>query len=373
MSVKTMKLGELIDITSGFAFDSQSFSTSEGIPLIRIRDVGRSRTDTYYNGSFSQEYVVHKGDILITMDGEFRISEWLGPDALLNQRVCRIETSSKLVDRRYLLHLLPAELKQIEDVTPFVTVKHLSVKKIREIIIPIPLLAEQIHIAQVLDQADRLRQLDRKLLTNYDQLVQAVFMDMFGDISINTKGWPMKTLRGISLKFNDGPFGSNLKSEHYAESGVRIIRLQNIGIGKYVGNDKAFIPESHYKTISKYTCLPGDVVIATMGDPNVRACIVPSFIEKAVNKADCVLCRPNQEVALPEYICWLLNSPRFMILVQQHLHGQTRVRVSMGQLAHLQVPIPPIASNPKKQQQSSSSFNPKPYSTACCNKPFAAS
>jgi type I restriction enzyme S subunit len=91
------------------------------------------------------------------MDGEFNRARWRGGSALLNQRVCRIGSKSKALDDSYLFHFLPSALQAIERKTPFVTVKHLSIKQIRDIEIPLPPIAEQRRIAEVLDRAESLR------------------------------------------------------------------------------------------------------------------------------------------------------------------------------------------------------------------------
>jgi type I restriction enzyme S subunit len=165
---------------------------------------------------------------------------------------------------------------------------------------------------------------------------------MFGDPVSNPRGWEVGPLRGISKKFSDGPFGSNLKTEHYTKSGVRVIRLQNIGVGQLIDEDKAYISEAHFAKLSKHRCLPGDVIVGTLGDPNLRACILPSDIPVALNKADCVQIRVDPTKANAEFVCWLINFPETLHLATAMLHGQTRTRISMGQLAQLEVPLPPL-------------------------------
>ncbi len=76
--------------------------------------------------------------------------------------------------------------------------------------------------------------------------MQAVFVEMFGDPVANPKGWRRRTLRSVSQVFSEGPFGSDLKSEHYTPSGIRVIRLQNIGVGDLIDDDKAYISEAHF-------------------------------------------------------------------------------------------------------------------------------
>ena len=52
----------------------------------------------------------------------------------------------------------------------------------------------------------------------------------------------------------DGPFGSNLKTSHYTDSGPRVIRLQNIGDGVFV-DEKAHISQDHFNSLLKHHVL----------------------------------------------------------------------------------------------------------------------
>ena len=85
------KLTDICDIQYGYAFDSKCF-TEEPLypPLVRIRDVKRGYSETYYSGDYSEEYLITSGDLLIGMDGEFNIARWKSDRALLNQRVCKL-------------------------------------------------------------------------------------------------------------------------------------------------------------------------------------------------------------------------------------------------------------------------------------------
>ena len=129
-------LPEICTIQYGFPFDSAKFSISEGMPLIRIRDVVRGYSETFTTEDYKEEYVVNKDDLLIGMDGEFNIAKWGATPALLNQRVCRLLPTSE-VDKNYLFYFMPSALKRIEEKTPFVTVKHLSAKELNKVRVPL--------------------------------------------------------------------------------------------------------------------------------------------------------------------------------------------------------------------------------------------
>lgn len=145
------ELGMVCEVLNGFPFKSPLFNKSKGFPVIRIRDLSKGKTETFFNGKFPSEYVINNGDLLIGMDGIFRCVEWRGGKAGLNQRVCKIIPNEKYLDRKFLLAGLNGYLKAIEDATSSVTVGHLSSRDILRIPFPVPPLAEQRRIVARLE------------------------------------------------------------------------------------------------------------------------------------------------------------------------------------------------------------------------------
>ncbi len=216
------KLGDECSILYGYPFDSKCFSTSpDDMPLIRIRDVKEGKTSTFYNGDYPKDYIIHKGDYLIGMDGEFNISPWQSEDALLNQRVCKISCNTSSLLIRYVYRFLIKELKKIEDETPFVTVKHLSAKKINQINIPVPPIAEQERIVAELDLLQGIIEKKKEQLKAYDQLAQSIFYTMFGDI-LNAS--PTLSLKDIASYI----IGLTYKPSDVCETGTIVLRSSNI-------------------------------------------------------------------------------------------------------------------------------------------------
>ena len=97
---------------------------------------------------------------------------------------------SDRLDGSYLFHFLPAALNEIEHRSSFVTVKHLSRSRLKEIPLPLPPIEEQRRIAAVLDAADSLRTKRRQALAKLETLTQAIFIDMFGPLEADRKVWP---------------------------------------------------------------------------------------------------------------------------------------------------------------------------------------
>jgi len=142
-SWERVKLEDVAKVLNGYAFESKFFNKQGGLPLIRIRDVGKSTTDCCYTGPYDSDYLVNEGDLIVGMDGDFKSSRWAGRPALLNQRVCKIEPTAGLYNERFLEFALPGYLDEINKWTSSQTVKHLSSKDIKEIPLPLPPLPEQ--------------------------------------------------------------------------------------------------------------------------------------------------------------------------------------------------------------------------------------
>jgi len=148
------RLGDVLEIQNGYAFDSAGFNPTKGMPLVRIRSLkSGTETETRFDGDHDKKYVVKAGDLLIGMDGEFGCYEWKGEPALLNQRVCRLQGFTGELVPRFLFYGVNDYLKAIEDVTGYATVKHLSSKQVLAIEFPVPPLPEQRRIVGILDEA----------------------------------------------------------------------------------------------------------------------------------------------------------------------------------------------------------------------------
>jgi len=161
----------LISVLPGYAFDSGFFDNEQGVPLIRVRDIGKGRTEAKYRGSYDTKYLIKAGDILVGMDGEFEVHKWGGPGALLNQRVCKVSSEDpSSLDEGFLFYALQGPIKSIERTISLTTVKHLSTKDLYRIRIALPLHPEQHEIALILSGVDAKVQKERQCRQRLEEL-----------------------------------------------------------------------------------------------------------------------------------------------------------------------------------------------------------
>ena len=145
----------------------------------------------------------------------------------------------------------------------------------------------------------------------------------------------------IDDAFADGPFGSNLKKEHYTDKHeVRLIQLSNIGEDGWKDSNIKYTTYEHAKTLSRSMVKPGCIVIAKMM-PAGRAIIVPNLEKDYILSSDAVKFIPNDFINT-EYLLYAINSPVYRNQVVAESHGVTRIRTSLGKLKTYLLPIPPL-------------------------------
>ena len=156
------------------------------------------------------------------------------------------------------------------------------------------------------------------------------------------EGWEWCKLSKISLDSADGPFGSNLKKEHYTNrKEVRIIQLSNIGESGWKDSNVKYTTFDYLPNIARSEAFAGDIIIAKMM-PAGRAIICPNEDKKYVLSSDAV--RFNFPSYLDnKYLYYAINSAVFKTQVYGEVQGVTRVRTSLNKLRTYFIPLPPLA------------------------------
>jgi type I restriction enzyme, S subunit len=157
-------------------------------------------------------------------------------------------------------------------------------------------------------------------------------------------GWKSVPLAELAApepnSITDGPFGSKLKTEHYTESGPRVLRLQNIGDGFFF-DERAHISDAHFGTLQKHRVFEGDLIIAALGETLPRACIVPATLGPAIVKADCIRFKPNHRLVSSKFLLYALIAPQVRHAAATIIHGVGRPRLNLSELKSLPVPLAP--------------------------------
>ena len=367
---KALQLGDHADILSGFPFPSEGFSQEEGVPLIRIRDLLAGKVETYFIGPYPDEFVIDDGDILIGMDGDFNIVRWTKGMALLNQRICKVFTSTPELDDGYLFWLLGPELQDIHQKTPQTTVKHLSVRDLNRLSIEVPQVNEQKLIARILDTLDFQIQKTEALIAKLEKVKEGLLHDLLtrgidengqlrpspeqaselykeSQLGLIPKQWSSMTVgealeNKIILSIQDGNHGEvHPKNSEFTASGYPFVMANDIRENEIDFENCHKIPQSIKNRLRIGFSKKGDVLLSHKGTIG-NCAMVP-------REAGCVILTPqvtyyrcNESSLRPEYLLSFFKTHIFQSPLYR-LSGQTtRSYLGITGQKALSLLMPPI-------------------------------
>lgn len=247
-----------------------------GVPYVRpseIRDgqidLNSIRRTTPEIAAKYKKSAIAEGDVLITIVGTIGSIAMVPPElhgANITQSSARVRVCEKRATRDYIKHYLrsPLAIRQYDQHRLGVAVPRLNLHHVRDLEIPLPPLAEQKRIAGILDAADVLRAKRREALAQLDTLLQATFLDLFGDPVTNPKGWEQSKLGSLC------EVGSSKRVfvEELVEEGVPFYRgteVGSLGAGEPV-TPTLFITAKHYEALKEETGVPrvGDLLLPSI-------------------------------------------------------------------------------------------------------------
>jgi type I restriction enzyme S subunit len=193
-----------------------------------------------------------------------------------------------------------------------------------------------------LDAADALKLKDQELLKKYDELAQAIFIDMFGDPVKNEKGWEVKKLGNLfSSPVKCGPFGSALKKEEYVNDGIPVWIMDNIQDYNFNENGCLYINEDKYLDLTSYSALKGDIIISRAGTVG-KMCVLDSEFKSSIISTNLIKISLNEKVLNPYFFVKLMKyfGKKIGRLRTGSENGFTHMNT--GVLAGLEFPLPTI-------------------------------
>ncbi len=345
----------------GCPFNSDFFTNEDtGIPLIRIRDITSGTISTYYEGHYSSEYMVHSGDVLVGMDGDFNVRIWDNLDALLNQRCCKI-LSSKKINARYLAYYLPHQLYIVNQLTWSTTVKHLLAEDIGNIPVAYPQLNEQKAIADFLDkecaqidsiaadlekQITLLQQYKKSLIT--ETVTKGQKNDIFMKVSkveyVSTipSHWEEKRLSSIAyVRARLGWKG--LTADEYVDEGYAFLSAFNIVEDKLDLSEDIlnYVTKFRYDESPEIKLQSGDVLLVKDGAGLGKCARIDNLPFEATTNGSLAVITPNKQLHY-RYLYYFLVGDIFQQRISQIKNGMGVPHLPQSDLRKIVVPIPPM-------------------------------
>ncbi len=338
------RLKDHVELVNGWPFDSSAFNDTKGTPIIRIRDLLRSRTDTYFDGKVPDEVRVQNGDLLIGMDGDFNSVTWQGGPAVLNQRLCMLRAGPR-VDQRFLAYFIDLPLRAINEVTYYTTVKHLSSVDLLDERMPMPPLTRQRAIADFLDaetaridaliaKKRRMRQLlGERIAAHVEQKTRASSISMVEDDPLPEK-WRSVVLRRC---FELIQYGIGEASREVGT--IAVLGMGNVDHGEIVGNPGGFVDQIDPSLLLE----PGDLLFNRTNSLALVGKVALVRDSTATTFASYLVRLRTNHLADSAYLNYLLNTrPILEQARSMALPSIGQANLNPSRYTSIRVPLPPV-------------------------------
>ena len=251
--------------------------------------------------------------------------------------------NSEEVFLKYIYYYLSGNIYILENGFKGAGLKHISKDYLQNIEIPLPPLPQQQKIANILDAADALRQNDKALIAKYNELTQALFLDMFGDPVSNPKGWEKVELKKCTSKIGSGSTPRGGK-ETYLTEGIALIRSLNIYDNEFKYKNLAYISQEQADKLKNVIVERSDVLFNITGASVCRCSIVPDDVLPARVNQHVSILRPIKEKLSSSFLSHLLISEnvKIKLLGVGSFGGAVMEAITKEQLEKIEVILPSI-------------------------------
>ena len=320
-----------------------------GINWIKIGDTTESMyiTETAQKikpeGMKKSRYV-QPGDFLLSNSMSFGRPYILKIDGCIHDGWLVLRDKDDLFDKRFLYYYLSSKTtyEKFKSMAVGGVVNNLNSEMVRKVDVPIPSKMEQAKTADVLDKLNSVIVMYQQEIQKLDKLIQARFVEMFGDPVQNTKGWSIDTCKNLTSKIGSGatPKGGR---ESYCTEGIAFVRSMNVYNNRFEYGDLAFINDEQANKLSNVMIQHKDVLLNITGASVARCCIVPDELIPARVNQHVAIVRCKEKI-LPEFLCSMFTEDNYQKLLWRIATsgGATREAITKQQIENLVLIVPPM-------------------------------
>ncbi len=286
-------------------------------------------------------------DVLIAWDGANAGTIGFQLAGIIGSTLARLRVDTEKAYPQYLGRYLQFRFPEIRNNCTGATIPHVSGHHLRELSVPLPPLPEQKRIATILDKADALRDKRKKSIAKLEDLLQSVFLDMFGEPLTNPKG-PVGTLEEVCNKITDGTH----ISPKWSTQGVPFLFVSNIKNCEINFDTKQFIPDEEYCRLTKNNPIEiGDILYTVVGSYGKPAMVRDN--RKFAFQRHIAHIKPKKTIS-SEYLESMLSTKAILQQADQVVTGIAQKTLILKELRKLRIIIPTYDQQKKFVEQKES-------------------
>jgi type I restriction enzyme S subunit len=359
MPKKEVSISELISkdglFNDGDWIESKDQDSNGEVKLIQLADIGDGIFIDKSNRFLSFEKAnklkctfLRKGDILVA-----RMPDPIGRACVFpgNERPCVtvvdvaiIRPNNPIVHNEWLKYKInsPHFRHLLREFVNGTTRVRISRKNLDKIKFSLPEYSEQLKIAHILSKSEQTIINRTKTIENFNDLIEAQFGKLFGDIGLNTKNFSVKPLSKITTKIGSGSTPKGGKEVYLQKGSNYFLRSQNIRMFEIDFNSALYISSATHIKMKNTWVKYGDVLLTITGASIGRV----AYYEKEdnianVNQHVCII-RPIIEEVDPVYLCYCMGQGNYQQKILSRNVGGTRQAFNFDRIYNFEIPLPLI-------------------------------
>ena len=274
--------------------------------------------------------------VLVAGNGDLNVKYYKGKfDAY--QRTYIIEDNSRgRLYMPYLYYFMECYVEELRKQAIGGVIKYIKLGNLTDALIELPSVVEQKAIVNILEKAKSILDKRSEELSNMDELIKARFVEMFGDLRKNTKGWKVKKFEEITNLITDGEHTTPKR----VENGIYLLSARNILNHSIQLEDVDYINQEEYERITKRV-IPqeGDVLISCSGTVG-RCCSVPLGLKFQMVRSVALL-RFKKSIN-PVFAEYMITSDYLQEQINKSKTVSSQANLFQGKIKTLNGFVPPI-------------------------------
>ena len=344
--MKKIKIKELIKQVRGVSYkpeDLHNGLNEDSVILLRANNIDDGKInfdDVVYvdKSKVSEEQYLRKGDIVICASSGSK--NLVGKAARVEfDRQCTFGAFCKVVrpnsgEDEYLgiYFQSPIYRRKISELAIGANINNIRNEHIDELDIPVYLAEERINIIKKIKLIQDIIEQKKQELSALDELIKARFVELFGDLKSNSKGWKIVGFKECA-DIDTNMIHNFEGYENYPHIGIDSIEKET---GRLIG----------YRTIAedgvisgKYLFTPAHIIYSKIR-PNLNKVALPDF--EGLCSADAYPILVKEGICNREYLGYTLRSNYFLDYILAFSNRTNLPKVNKNQVERFILPLPPI-------------------------------
>ena len=337
------RLGDICTVNMGQSPDSATYNeVGRGLPFFQGNaDFGRLHPAVRVWCSEPTK-IAHTGDILISVRAPIGAMNVADQDCCIGRGLAAIQVNENICNPQYLWYAIQSKVSDLNAKGTGSTFKAISKNTLTDTEILLVTLDAQKNIARILSNVENSILFRKEQLSKLDELIKARFVEMFGDMLLNSLDWPEKSLEGLADIVSGITKGRKTTEAELIE--VPYMAVSNVKSG-YIDWTTVKTILATKQEIEQYRLMPDDILMTEGGDPDKvgRGAIIKNPLENSIHQNHIFRVRLDESELLPAYFAEYLQhqkAKRYFLGCAKQTTGIASI--NMRQLRALPVLIPPL-------------------------------